>query len=430
MKNSLLFTLLILPIFPHIACAQEKSVIPSLNYIRITNFSSSTITVESIDDFIGLINKNKTSDVFVTDKLFLIQGQSLLYAISTNEYKRIDDYRAGNNRGFKNGTDYYLAIENNMPDQAEVDYYKQETFLTPADYQDAAKNGFTHYNGEVKKIYGLIDSETLQKNIRYLYAIQYFRQYKNIKSSDYGYQDYLKSLQSTDIDYFIRSNYGYIKRLQFFDMYLIDFPVDKSSSDAVFYYAAKFGQYANINDYKTGSTDFTIKNTDKIYKKYGFENIKNFVDADAAKVPNGNDYNLMFEYGISINQLNQHRQLIDELEAIKKKYLANLDIKDLTMPNQRYVERSKQNFSAAGIGYGGVRWANTKEQCAFAIYNLLKLKKGVPISFESFISAVKNDYPDISAVFGLDKNYIIFVLNTVPQIKGIFVTSEDSFYLK
>jgi hypothetical protein len=448
--------------------AQGNVSTNSVNYIKINNYTSPSINIASINDFLKLMNDNKITDVFCTEKLFLIQGPSVMYIIDANGYKNLIDYKNGNDKNFLNGESYYFALENNLPNQAEVDYYKREGYLTNTDYQDATRLGFTHSNITERKLYGLITENDLQKNLRYLNIIVYLMSYKNWQAiedqiasqnmssinvrlqsqSERLDQEGLRFIENSNIEELIlkigrierreligggyndnearREIRGVIRKLNYFDYYLVDIPLE-SEKDSIFYYACKFCQYSNINEYRNNNTVFTLKQTEQIMRRFSFDSIRDFLDSDSANIPNGNDYNLVFSYNITLEQLNQNRTFIMELERIKQRYLSNMDLTSFG----GFI-RDKINFRASEIERAYNRKANMMEIFAFTIYNLLKQQKGVPVTYTNFINNVQkenNDNP-IYRYLSFDQNTITTIFNQVPQIKNLFMVSDDSFYMK
>jgi hypothetical protein len=461
---------------------QENSSLNSINYISINSYTSPIINITSIDDFIKLIDDNNTTVVFYTEKLFLIQGTSIMYVIDANGYNNITDYKNGNDRNFINGESYYFALENNLPNQGEVDYYKQEGFLTNADYQEASLLGFTHSNITERRIYGLITENDLRNNLRYLNIIVYLISYKNWQAMEdqvarqnapqlntYSYNDRdriareqenarlqrerldqegLQFIENSSIEELIakfgrierraligggysdarRDVRGEIRKLNYFDYYLVDIPLE-SEKDSIFYYACKFCQYSNINEYRNNNTVFTLKETEQIMRRFSFDSIRDFLDADTANIPNGNDYNLIFSYNITLEQLNQNRTFILELESIKQRYLSNLDVSSLG------GDREKINFRAIEVGrnrYGYQDKANIKEIVSFIIYNLLRQQRGIPMTYTNFINDVQREYSNNSIYRNLsfDQRIIMTIFEQIPQINNLFVISNDSFYLR
>jgi len=118
MKKISLFLFIIFlsqPIF-----SQGNRSLDSLSYIRLENYTSPTMNIRDINDFIKLINDNNVTTVFFNDELFLIQGTSTAYTISSNGYKNVNDYKNGNNKNFTDGESYYFAIENKLPNQKRL----------------------------------------------------------------------------------------------------------------------------------------------------------------------------------------------------------------------------------------------------------------------------------------------------------------------
>jgi len=448
MKKIALISLVILS---QCVFSQDNKTPSSLNYIKIENYSSPSMNIVDINDFIKLIDDNNVKTVFFNDKLFLIHGPSMVYTINSNGYKNVYDLKAGNDKSFKNGDSYYIATENNLPDQGTVDYYRQEGFITSSDYHEATRLGFTHVEMNSTygiAIYGLITKEDIQKNIKHLNTLYFLKTYKNWQAyedqlarqnptqsySSYSERDRiareekekegLPFLENKDVDLIISKFGNQITKMKSFNYYLINIPLDPKK-DSIFYYACKFCQYEDINDYKKNNlklTDnrygrelLTTKGTEQIFKRFSFNSIEAFLAADSANVTNGNDWNLIVDYGnITAAQLNQNRTLINELESIKQKYLKDID---LTKFNSiRYYSSQ----------------AEVKGILSFAIYTMLKMQKGVPVSTVNFVSNVQREYGNITIYDKINYNQyaIPLIFENIPQIKNMFVINNDLFYLK
>jgi len=440
MKKISLFIFIIILSQP--VYSQGNRSLDSLSYIRLENYTSQVIKIGNINDFIKLINDNKVTTIFFNDELFLIQGTSTAYIINTNGYKNVNDYQNGNNKNFTDGESYYFAIENTLPNQKEVDYYRQEGFITNSDYHEATRLGFTHSNVEKKGIYGLITKEDMQKNIKYLNIIYYLKTYKNwrayetqlvrqnttqLSNSDRNRitreensrqqreqkeKEGLAFLENTDLDLIIsRFDNNQIKKMKNFNYYLVNIPLD-SEKDSIFYYACKFCQYTDINDYKKNNSKLTIKGTERILQQFSFNSIEAFIAGDDVNATNGNDYNLMVNYGnITLEQLNQNRAFINELESIKQKYLNNIDMTKLY---------------------------DDKRIISFTIYSMLKMQKGIPVSSTLFVNNIEKEYSTITIYNNIrfSQYTISRIFENIPQIKNMFVINYDNlnnsyiFYLK
>jgi len=389
------------------------------------------MNIVDVNDFIKLINDNNVTTVFFNDKLFLIQGPSMVYTINSNGYKNVNDLKAGNDKSFKNGESYYFAIENTLPDQETVDYYRQEGFITNSDYHEATRLGFTHVEMNSTygiAIYGLITKEDIQKNIKHLNTLYFLKTYKNWQayeneSTRQKEKEGLAFLENTDVDLIISKFGNQITKMKSSNYYLINIPLDPKK-DSMFYYACKFCKYTDNNDYKKNNLKLTdrydgrellaVKDTEQIFKRFSFNSIEAFLAADNANVTNGNDWNLMVNYGnITLEQLNQNRTLINELESIKQKYL-----KDMDMTNSNTYRDSSR--------------ADIKGIYSFAIYNMLKMQKGVPVSTANFVNNVQNEYANnaIYRKISFDQYTISWIFENIPQIKNMFVINSDIFYLK
>jgi hypothetical protein len=355
-------------------------------------------------------------------------------------------------------------LENNLPNQAEVDYYKGEAFLTNADYQEATRLGFTHSDAEKKNIYGLITREDFQRNIRYLNRVFYLKSYRNWQALEdqaarqnvnqgtqtslfYANandreramrdqenarvqrerrdQEGVDFLENTDIDFIIEKSNNAIKKLDNFDYYYINLSLDREK-DSIFFYACKFCQYTNISDYKNNNTVFSLKNTNQIISRFAFASLDEMLDADKENVKNGTDYNLMWEYYITLEQLDDNRGFINELEAIKQKYLQNYE-NGSNRNNQISVSEIKnaRNYNTR---------ANSRSIYAFAIYSLLKQSKGTPVTYSNFVTNVQREYGNITIFrnISFDANTVSWIFRSISTVSNLVVNNPESqsFYLK
>ncbi|GHT77470.1 hypothetical protein FACS1894130_01850 [Spirochaetia bacterium] len=439
-----------------------QGTIPSVDYIKVNSYNSPNLNIANIDDFIKLMNDNKSHDVFVTGDLFIIPGPSVMYTININGYKNIVDLKNGNDKKFSNGASYYFALENNLPNQTEVDYYKQEGFLTNEDYQDAVRLGFTHSNIENMSINGFITKDDFQKNIKYLNRVIFLRDYKDWRSMEIQEpvqaqssrnnnrnsetqrlenernqrqsreQEGTAFLENVDIDFIIdkiNRQRESITKLNNFDYYYINIPLE-SEKDSMFYYAAKFCQFQNIAEYKNNQSKYSIKNTDQVIKNFSFISVEEMIDADRGNIPNGNDYSLMCEYYITLEQLRANRDFITQLESIKQRYLQNFDENNYRADNQRRTQvRASEINNNRNSGK-----ATNKSMFAFAIFALLKQAKGVPVTYSNFVQNIQKEYEnmDIYRNLSFDQYVLSSVLSNIPSINSLVVNNpaSGSFYFK
>jgi hypothetical protein len=300
-------------------------------------------------------------------------------------------------------------------------------------------------------INGFITKEEFQKNIKYLDTVIFLKNYKDWQpaaiennqrqrrlqagSTLLGReQEGIALLENMDISFIINkiNQLGYNKpiiKLNNFDYYYINIPL-ASEKDSVFYYALKFCQFKNISDYKNNQSKYSLRNTDQILKQFSFVSADEMVDADIENIPNGNDYHLMCEYLITLEQLNQNRAFINELESIKQKYLQNFD--ELTKnryrgDNQRIVRASNIKNSSP------YEKASGKSIFSFVILTLLKQAKGVPVYYSNFIQSAGKEYSGTGIYHRLsfDENSVSSVLS-IPSINNLVVNNSESksFYLK
>jgi hypothetical protein len=443
-----LFIILSFDLFP-----QGKD--ESIKYIPINSYNSSSLNISSIDDFLALMRNENVKEVFVTNTLFLIHGpMSVMYTINKNGYKNLIDLKAGVDKNFNDGNSYYFALENNLPNQMEVDYYKQEAYITLNDYKDATDIGFTHKGLEVNRIYGLVSREYLQNNLRYFNAFFFLRDYKDWQAFEpepepnpnavyftpsgrreaeqardrariqrqNKEREGLKILDNVDIDYAISISNAGIKKLKSFDYYLIDIYGEHNRKESFNYYLFKMSQYNTVDDFKNSNKGFTVKNTQSIFEQFHFNNLQDMLDADNNNILSGKDYYLMREYFITSDQLSQNRQLINELEIIKNQYL-----KDIT-------KRSQNVFNIEQIGRDNYQKSDSKCIYAFCIYVLLKQEKNVPISYSNIVTYAQNNYQklDIFRRIQFDENSVLGSINYINKVTNTIVNNPESksFYIK
>ena len=197
----------------------------------------------------------------------------------------------------------------------------------------------------------------------------------------------------------------------FWTLVIINIPLHVEK-DSILFYAAKFGQYANMTEYNTTRTAFTIKGTDRIIQRYHFDTVENLLNADSRRIPNGNDLNLANLYSLTIEQLNENRILIRELENIKQRFLSNI--------------------TDDGARFSSHRRSGRRERYAFVIYNLQRLQRNIPTTPAGFINNVRQEFGDnhIMQILNFDPSIIAEVFDQVLQIRNQFAISDDSFFRK
>jgi hypothetical protein len=318
---------------------------PDVNYIPVER-AQSGITVSKMDDFIRMIADYKIKDILVSKTTFAFQKDSAFYVITSEGYKTIKDYQDGHEKKFNDSVSFYYAQENSLKTQEEVDkhradiqreaerqqreqaeeqaYFNSEYFLSEDDYKDALKKGFVkntaREKSKINRISGLLSSEGMKNNARYinliLYADSYGRTDRN-RVSDIGSE--INSRQLTS---------GY---------YQINVQLKNGvRSDAVFYYISKICGYDSLNEYLTAigalpekayERTLIIKGTEQIYKNLHFKSLEEMLDANNKGIRNGDDliliqrYRLSTEYSNRDRSLESNREIIGEIDKFYTKFL-------------------------------------------------------------------------------------------------------------
>ena len=247
-----------------------------LKYIPVRNFSGiNSISLSNINDLSTLISDYKINHVFFTENMFLVQAPSIMvpFSIPSNGFKNIADCQRGS--AYTNGAAYYYAVENKLNSQEEVDYFRQERFLTSDDYRQAQKDDFvkTGAGNRMSRISGIIKKSDLEKNIYFANAIIYYLYYQqtDLVRSFLDNKDVVAltlpfagnrntSYRSSNIIVEFKTGYFYIN---------LDISSLDVNKDAIFYYASKFAQYLNYADYQrfySNANPYTIKNSETIAK--------------------------------------------------------------------------------------------------------------------------------------------------------------------
>ena len=138
-----------------------QNQIANLKYILVKSFNSTnSISLANINDFSALITDHKIHHIFFNDNIFFMQSSTLAIPVSiaSNGYKSIADFQRGSQIGYNNGASYYYALENKLNTQEEVDYFKQEKFLSSDDYRQAQKDGYvkSNSNNRLGRITGIM----------------------------------------------------------------------------------------------------------------------------------------------------------------------------------------------------------------------------------------------------------------------------------
>jgi hypothetical protein len=290
-------------------------------YIEMeTLVSNNCIDIKNIENFQKIINDHKINIVYYGDrtarntsgKCFMFVYDSVIYTftydLTEGIYKTIEEYIDGNNKGFKNISDYHFARDNGLKDQDAVFYYRDSLFLSVDDYKDALKHGFIGNDIDKSElpIVGLIRKDDLQKSSHYAYAI--FSLYNT--SSNFGLGDSIdinRNVKTIGIDDIIKlskkdglymsernvideyDNYYYIEIMMknFINTHSV------AKKESAFYYYAKFAQYDNasefINNKIVGNLThhaicvrgkYIIKDTNTILKEIKNRNYNEFIKSD------------------------------------------------------------------------------------------------------------------------------------------------------
>jgi hypothetical protein len=386
-------------VFVHLVSCQSNAS-QTLNYFRIDSFNTANrLNISNAGDFLKIIADHNIKNVFYTDSFFVVELNSIIYALSSKGYASLEDLAAGDAGGFKEGKSYYYAREKGLNTQEEVEYYQRELFFSPEDYRDAENLGFVKNSVTPKltAIRGLMGREALQKSLRYANAVMYLLQTQSPDSD---------LIDNTGLERLIADSKGAIRGFGNYYYVNVDLDNDRygrglASRDAAFYYACKFAQYSNLADYvssrRSDSAGYTIKNTSAIIRELGFQNNDDFSRALSENFTNSTDYYLAKKYGIGFEALNGNRALINEIEMTKQRY------------------------------------ATDKTHYALMIIQLLKRRKGVPVSVDVFMEEYAREYSgnivarNSGFTFTFDAMY-----NEVPRMRGLIVydTQGKSFYLR
>lgn len=376
----------------------------NLTYIHTESVSSSSMNLVNIDEFIQIINENNIRMVFYTDTQFIVQGNSLVYTITKKGYNNLSDYKSGEPNFFDGGS-YYLAQEVGLNNQAEVDSYRMEAYITIADYKEALRLGFVRSNYNAQgNIYGIISREKLQSSLRYANILVHLRYYYNWpqqssgRRSDQQYGN-AELLGNTAIDFLVARSNGAIRKLNNYEYYVINIPI-LGGKESFLYYACKLAQYDNFSDYKNKTGSYSVKNTDTVLRQLGYTNIDDLVRADGNGIDNSVDYYLTVNYRISKNSLESNRALIREIESVK----------------QRYSIESTQ--SAMLLNY------------------ILKQPKGLPFSTRAIANKFNQEYSNNAILRALGgytgEESFGQLFTSVPQLDRIILYNPEgeSFYVK
>jgi hypothetical protein len=143
MKRSLLPALILLLTLP--VSAQEAFS----KYIAIEDYTGlSVVKVSTVEDFIDLAKRSRTSSAFIKWKggaetsTILISIDSVFYSFELDGYKTIADYHKGTKAGYRNGAAYYEAVKLGITQLDFYVYYKRNDFASMEDAKKAYAAGF------------------------------------------------------------------------------------------------------------------------------------------------------------------------------------------------------------------------------------------------------------------------------------------------
>ena len=115
--------------------------VPTMELKRIEDVQ---LIVRDFDLKIGYIQNVQNNP---TASWLILIADGTYFIFSTKGFKTIDDYIAGSNGGFRDGVDYYEAVELNLtktskPDSSLYYFYKRNKFKSVDDCKDAFNKGF------------------------------------------------------------------------------------------------------------------------------------------------------------------------------------------------------------------------------------------------------------------------------------------------
>jgi hypothetical protein len=405
----------------------------ALNYIQVNNYNSPSYNIVKIDDFLKLLNDNKIQTVFYTDRQFIIQAQNIAYTINSIGYKDLVDYKDGNDKEFKDGNTYYYALKTGLSTQFDVETFNSYPFFSITDYEDAKRLGIFNESSSIKGYSGLISADDLNRNIKYANLTVYISFYlfynKNIdvlksngltdeqiaslnfnNQSGWGstrVEDGSGLLDNIDIDFLLQKSNNCIKKMNNYNYFLINI---SSENKAAIYYLHKL----------------TPQNTtETILSSLGFKSLDELIDADQKGITNSKDYYLVYNYGITKEQLEEWRIFINELEKIKQNYLSSYENKNRYYRDYQY----------------GRSTPTMDSKYAFIIYYMLKQPKGIPITVDVFNNYLENERKN-SPMVGkflmnnyfnthyIDTSVLNGLFNEVQSLSRTFQYNNGSFYLK
>ncbi len=326
----------------------SATVLLAQTYVDIDEVSGSALLrLAKIDDFAALAKERKIKTIFRTRDQFVLQVDSILYIIESAGFKTIQDYRAGRDL-FETGERYYVALAHGLASKSEVDYFNRELFLTGDDFRRARKAGFVE-SGIAEKprgISGLLRKEDLK---RALFAANGLLAAKRRLGLGEPSVDDLAA--NASLAYLVNSSFGSILAVTD-DLYYLSISTDwlrkpegsavggkgaavkpeaAPDSDAVFYYLAVLGKYADPSEARaavlssgTQRAVMTIRDTEKLLAASAFRNLPQVPQAVARGFSDGREFNLAVEYNLADRA--EYAEAEDRI-AMYEKLRAKYDLK-------------------------------------------------------------------------------------------------------
>lgn len=395
-----LFIILSLMLFSSLLSAQK------LEYMAVQEVASANrIAVTDMADFMKIIKDHKVKNVFFSKDQFVLQIDSVLYTIDSAGFSTIEDYQAGKET-FGDGDAFYAAKKYGLKTRPEVDYFRNEDFLSGEDYAAALKAGFVNNSvkPKPKSVTGLLTAAELRKNIYFVDALFSILLYKESERNEK--QGILKN---TDIGFLVNLGGGSIRPLDK-GMYYLNIRTDKRQvsledwinsvldrkarghSDALLYYMASLSQFKTAEEYQAAITagDATIRGTKERCMAAGFKTLEQVEKAIATGFASGGEYSLATDYQLKNNaEYAAAKTRIEGYEKLKKTYGLKTRIE------------------------------------AFVVERMLALPAGVPISLDRFAeqynAAIAEDQLLAKASYKIDAKFLDGLFNMTPTLEGLFV---------
>lgn len=133
------------------------SVFCEIRYIEIGSSNISSILINDIDDFEAIINEYGIRIGFISkdnekygfwdypkgeNKTVYVMVNSVYFSFKMNGYSTLSDYKNGKEKNFKNGADYYQALNKGFNSSEIYYFYINNHFHSVDDSKNAYKNGF------------------------------------------------------------------------------------------------------------------------------------------------------------------------------------------------------------------------------------------------------------------------------------------------